>query len=153
MRAGLWNIYVYSGVISPPIMGGKRIFGDYFPPIMRDPGGKNSCYFPPIFETLGGKSRVPPPLWGEKSPPQAENFEDLEIQNAKFPLQKRILVSQILKKFRLRRAIFMCVFLYKVYFRDWNPKKFPPAAGYCLTKLNCFARHCFANGRSIFCAS
>ena len=55
-----------AGVFFPPIMGGKRIFGDYFPPIMRDPGGKNSCYFPPIFETLGGKSRVFSPLMGGK---------------------------------------------------------------------------------------
>ena len=54
------------GYFFPPIMGGKRIFGDYFPPIMRDPGGKNSCFLPPIFETLGGKSRVFSPLMGGK---------------------------------------------------------------------------------------
>ena len=55
-----------AGVFFPPIMGGKRIFGDYFPPIMRDPGGKNSCFLPPIFETLGGKSRVFFPPYGGK---------------------------------------------------------------------------------------
>ena len=32
-------------------------------------------------------------------------------------------MSQILKKFRLRRAIFTLVFLYKISFRGWNPKK------------------------------
>ena len=32
-------------------------------------------------------------------------------------------MSQILKKFRLRRAIFTLVFLYKISFRGWNPEK------------------------------
>ena len=44
-----------------------------------------------------------------------------------------------LKKFRLRRAIFMLVFLYKIYSGDRNPQKFPPAAGYFLTKINKFS--------------
>ena len=44
-----------------------------------------------------------------------------------------------LKKFRLRRAIFMLVFLYKIYSGDPNPQKFPPAAGYFLTKINKFS--------------
>ena len=51
---------------------------------------------------------------GGEYPPQAENFEDLRIWNAEFPYQKCILASQILKKFRLRRAIVMLVFLYKI---------------------------------------
>ena len=105
-------------------MGGKQDFGENFPPIFRDPGGEIEVIAPPYFETQGGKSIYFPRIMGGKCPPQAENFEDLEIRNAKFPLQKCISASQILKIFRLRRALFMLGFLYKMYCSDWNPKKF-----------------------------
>ena len=49
----------------------------------------------------------------KEAPPQAENFQNLTLWNAQFPLQKCIWTSQILKKIRLRRAIFMLHLVYK----------------------------------------
>ena len=146
-----------AGVFPPPIMGGKWKFEVFCPPIFRDSGGEIWFFAPPYFETLGGKSIYFPRIMGGKSPPQAENFEDLEIWNAKFPLQKCISASQILKIFRLRRAIFMLGFLYKMYCSDWNPKKFRVRrATLCvfiigLSRIQRANR--FVNSRSAFCAS
>ena len=46
---------VRQGFFFPLIMGGKQDFGSYFPPIIRDPGGKIEVIFPPLSGTLGGK--------------------------------------------------------------------------------------------------
>ena len=89
------------------MVGGKWKFEDYFPPYFETLGGKFGLFPPHISRPWGGNSVISPPCGGEIWPPQAENFEDLEIRNAKFPLQKCISASQILKIFRLRRAIFM----------------------------------------------
>ena len=148
---------VGQGFFFPPMVGGKWKFEDYFPPIFRDPGGEIRFISPPYFETLGGNSVISPPCGGEIWPPQAENFEDLEIRNAKFPLQKCISASQILKIFRLRRAIFMLGFLYKIYCSDWNAKKIRlRRATLCvfiigLSRIQRANR--FVNSRSAFCAS
>ena len=71
--------------IFPHIMGGKGFSVIISPPLCGTLGGKTAVIFPPFSRPWGENREFFPPLWGEKSPPQAENFEDLEIQNAKFP--------------------------------------------------------------------
>ena len=143
VRLCLFTTIYKAGGLSPPHGGGGN--------------GNLKIISPPYFETLGGKFSLFPPHVGGKCPPQAENFEDLEIWNAKFPLQKCISASQILKIFRLRRAIFMLGFLYKIYCSDWNPKKFRlRRATLCvfiigLSRIQRANR--FVNSRSAFCAS
>ena len=49
--------------ISPPQ---APIFFEFFPPILRTPGGKKT-FFPPLSGPLGGKRKKRfPPIWGEK---------------------------------------------------------------------------------------
>ena len=105
----------FRGSFSPPWWGGNGNLKIISPPYFETLGGKFGLFPPHIPRPWGGNSVISPPCGGEIWPPQAENFEDLEIRNAKFPLQKCISASQILKIFRLRRAIFMLGFLYKIY--------------------------------------
>ena len=142
----------------PPHKGGKSGFEKLFPPHFAGPWGGNRGLFPPHSADPGGEIEViSPPYAGKSGPPQAEILRIWGFEILDFLYKNVFWGPKILKKFRLRRAIRMLSFLYKMYFRDQNPTKFPPAAGYFLTRINKFAHaprvNRFANSRSAFCAS
>ena len=65
-------------------------------------------------------------IWGGKCLPQAENFEDLGIWNAKFPLQKYILASQSFV-FSACGGLFSCVcsFIWPAAYQKTTRKNHP----------------------------
>ena len=139
------------------MVGGKWKFEDYFPPIFRDPGGEIQFISPPYFETLGGKFSYFPPKWGGNARRRRKilriwrsemlNFLYKNVfqrlKSLKFSacgglflcldsFTKYIVVTETLKKFRLRRAT-LCVFIIG------------------LSRIQRANR--FVNSRSAFCAS
>ena len=71
----------WAGIVSPPIMGGKQDFGNYFPPIIRDPGGEIEVISPHYLGPWGEIKKFPLHFlarWGEV-PAAGGKFGELEL--------------------------------------------------------------------------
>ena len=137
---------LFGGALFFSHMGGQYgVFGETSPPSERPWGGSFS---PHLSDPWGGSWRNFPPKWGGSL---WENFENsilavwklsrFDFWNVQFPLQKCILTPQILKNFRLRRAISMPDLLYRnVVRRSKSPKIFACGGLLCrivLTQARC----------------
>ena len=145
------------GVLFPPHGGGEMEIWRLFPPHISRPWGGNSVYFPPIFRDPGGEIQLFPPKWGGNARRRLKilriwrsemlNFLYKNVfqrlKSLKFSacgglfscldsFTKYIVVTETLKKIRLRRAT-LCVFIIG------------------LSRIQRANR--FANSRSAFCAS
>ena len=108
----------------------------FFPPFSGPLGGKNASFFPPLFRPLGGKTFYFPPIWGEKSPPQAKIFENCDFGNARIPYENAFQKGKSAverKKFRLRRArssirSFVYRYIRNTLFLHVNKQISPPQA-------------------------
>ena len=140
-----------AGVIFPTHMGGKSGFEKLFPTHFAGPWVGNRGLFPTHSADPGWEIEViSHPYAGKSGPPQAEILRIWGFEILDFLYKNVFWGPKILKKFRLRRAIRMLSFLYKMYFRDQNPTKFPPAASRSICHFcECPPQPCCVSLRSL----